>query len=306
MNPTERQDTAPIPPQSQAAIDAYLDEIWLERGLAENTLVAYRRDLAYLARHIARPLLVVTPEDLLLCISDRFQRGYKTRSSARWLSCVKGFYQHQVVKGRLAADPSADLDLPKLGRSLPGSLSEVEVSGLLAAPDVEDPVGLRDRAMLEVLYACGLRVSELTGLSLTSLNRRQGVVRIVGKGGKERLVPVGQEALRWVERYLEEGRPALVSGAASAALFPGRRGRPITRQAFWYALKRYAVRAGITREISPHTLRHAFATHLLNHGADLRAVQMMLGHADLSTTQIYTHIAQTRLKELHRQHHPRG
>jgi integrase/recombinase XerD len=306
MTIAEQQDGASIPPQSQAAIDTYLDEIWLERGLAENTLAAYRRDLAYLASHVARPLLAATPEDLLFCVSERFRRGYRTRSSARWLSCIKGFYRHQVFKGRLATDPSAELDMPKLGRSLPVSMSEAEVVGLLAAPDVEDPVGLRDRAMLEVLYACGLRVSELTGLSLTSLNRRQGVVRIVGKGGKERLVPVGQEALRWVERYLDEGRPALVAGIASAALFPGRRGRPITRQAFWYALKRYALQAGITRDISPHTLRHAFATHLLNHGADLRAVQMMLGHADLSTTQIYTHIAQTRLKELHRQHHPRG
>jgi integrase/recombinase XerD len=299
------EEVTAIPPPSQAAIDTYLDEIWLERGLAENTLAAYRRDLAYLARHVARPLLAATSEDLLRCVADRFQRGYKTRSSARWLSCVKGFYRHQVIKGRLATDPSADLDLPKLGRSLPGSLSEAEVVALLAAPDVQDPVGLRDRAMLEVLYACGLRVSELTGLSLTSLNRRQGVVRVVGKGGKERLVPVGQEALRWVERYLDEGRPSLV-GIASSALFPGRRGRPLTRQAFWHALKRYALLAGITRDISPHTLRHAFATHLLNHGADLRAVQMMLGHADLSTTQIYTHIAQTRLKDLHRQHHPRG
>jgi integrase/recombinase XerD len=245
-------------------------------------------------------------EDLLRCIADRFERGYKTRSSARWMSCVKGFYRHHVHKGRLAADPSAELDLPKLGRSLPGSLSEDEVMALLAAPDIDTPIGLRDRAMLEVLYACGLRISELTGLTLTALNRRQGVVRVRGKGGKERLVPVGQEALRWVERYLEHGRGALAADGVTPALFPSRLGRTMTRQTFWHAVKRYAVLAGITRDISPHTLRHAFATHLLNHGADLRAVQMMLGHADLSTTQIYTHIAQVRLKELHQAHHPRG
>lgn len=240
------------------------------------------------------------------CVAERFRAGYQTRSSARWLSCVRGFYRHQVHKGRLAVDPSAELDLPKLGRSLPGSLSEAEVTALLHAPDVDDPLGLRDRAMLELLYASGLRISELTGLNLTSLNRRQGVLRIVGKGGKERLVPVGQEALRWIERYLEESRPALVHGQHTAALFPSRRGRHMTRQTFWHAVKRYAGRAGIVREISPHTVRHAFATHLLNHGADLRAVQMMLGHADLSTTQIYTHIAQRRLKALHQAHHPRG
>jgi integrase/recombinase XerD len=180
------------------------------------------------------------------------------------------------------------------------------VTALLAAPDPDDPLGLRDRAMLELLYASGLRISELVGLTLTSLNLRQGVLRVLGKGGKERLVPVGQEALRWVEGYLASARPILVRGRATAALFPSRRGRPMTRQTFWHAVKRYAAAAGITREISPHTLRHAFATHLLNHGADLRAVQMMLGHADLSTTQIYTHIAQRRLKELHRMHHPRG
>ncbi|MFU8815717.1 MAG: site-specific tyrosine recombinase XerD [Pseudomonadales bacterium] len=295
-----------MPAASRALIEAYLDEVWLERGLSENTLAAYRRDLSQLAGGLPRPLLAATLENLLHCLAARFERGYKTRSSARWLSCVKGFYGHQVRKGRLAVDPSAELELPKLGRSLPGSLSESEVAALLAAPDVEDPLGLRDRAMLELLYASGLRVSELVGLTLTTLNRRQGVVRVIGKGGKERLVPVGQEALRWIERYLQEGRAALLGGGATAALFPSRRGRAMTRQTFWHAVKRYALQAGIAREISPHTLRHAFATHLLNHGADLRAVQMMLGHADLSTTQIYTHIAQSRLQELHRAHHPRG
>lgn len=292
--------------ESQAAIDSYLDEVWLERGLADNTLAAYRRDLRQLAGAVPIPLLRAGAQDIAGCLAQRFQQGYQARSSARWLSCVKGFYRHQVHKGRLTIDPSAELELPKLGRSLPGSLSEREVSELLAAPDVDDPLGLRDRAMLELMYASGLRVSEITGLTMAGLNQRQGVLRILGKGAKERLVPVGQEALAWVERYLVEGRPALLHGSATAALFPSRRGRAMTRQTFWHRVKRYARQVGIVREISPHSLRHAFATHLLNHGADLRAVQMMLGHADLSTTQIYTHVAQRRLKALHQAHHPRG
>ncbi|MFW6093539.1 MAG: site-specific tyrosine recombinase XerD [Pseudomonadota bacterium] len=295
-----------MPTESRAAIDGYLDEIWLERGLSANTLAAYRRDLEQLARGLDRPLLDATQGTLLECVAQRFRAGYRTRSSARWLSCVKGFYRHQVRKGRLAVDPSAELDLPKLGRSLPGALSEREVTALLAAPCVDEPVGLRDRAMLELLYATGLRISELVGLAVLSLNQRQGVVRVTGKGGRDRLVPVGHEALHWIERYLAEARPVLVRGNASPALFPSRRGRAMTRQTFWHAVKRYARKAGIRSDISPHTLRHAFATHLLNHGADLRAVQMMLGHADLSTTQIYTHVAQARLQALHRSHHPRG
>jgi integrase/recombinase XerD len=295
-----------LPPASRAAIDTFLDELWLERGLSANTLAAYRRDLTALAVAVDRPLLTVTPQNLLDCLAQRFRHGYRARSSARWLSCVRGFYRHQVYKGRLAVDPSAGLALPKLGRSLPGALSEQEVDALLQAPDTDDPVGLRDRAMLEMLYASGLRISELVGLPMTALNRRQGVVRIIGKGSKERLVPVGQEALRWADAYLQQGRPALVRGRPCGALFPSRLGRFMTRQTFWHAVKRYAAAAGIVRDISPHTLRHAFATHLLNHGADLRAVQMMLGHADLSTTQIYTHVAQARLKSLHETHHPRG
>jgi integrase/recombinase XerD len=298
--------SAPIPGESEAAIAAYLDEIWLERGLSDNTLAAYRRDLRQLAGALQVPLLAASPAELGACVADRYAAGYRTRSSARWLSCIKGFYRHQVHKGRLAVDPSADLEAPKLGRSLPGSLSEQEVTALLDAPDIDHPVGLRDRAMLELLYASGLRISELVGLTASALNLRQGVLRIVGKGGKERLVPVGEEALRWIERYVESARGELVRGSPTAALFPSRRGRPMTRQTFWHAVKRYAAAAGIERDISPHTLRHAFATHLLNHGADLRAVQMMLGHADLSTTQIYTHVAQRRLKALHEAHHPRG
>ena len=300
------QDEAPQLAASRITIDQYLDEIWLERGLAENTLAAYRRDLVHLARLLPGPLLLASPRHLLDAVADRFQAGYQTRSSARWLSCIKGFYRHQVHKGRLDSDPSARLELPKLGRSLPGSLSEDEVKSLMQAPDTDDPIGLRDRAMLELLYASGLRISELVGLSMAALNERQGVVRVLGKGGKERLVPVGHEALNWISHYLDQARPALVQGRPCSALFPSRRGRNMTRQTFWHAVKRYSTQAGIGREISPHTLRHAFATHLLNHGADLRAVQMMLGHADLSTTQIYTHIAQARLKELHKAHHPRG
>jgi integrase/recombinase XerD len=255
---------------------------------------------------LARPLLEATAADLLQAVAIRFAAGYRPRSAARWVSCVRGFYRHQVRKGRLAVDPSHELALPKLGRQLPASLSESDVVALLDAPDVSDPVGLRDRAMLELLYASGLRVSELVALTAASLNTRQGVLRVTGKGGKERLVPVGEEALEWIARYLEEARPALVQGRPSGALFPSRLGRTMTRQTFWHAIKRYALKADIRRPLSPHTLRHAFATHLLNHGADLRAVQMMLGHTDLSTTQIYTHVARARLKELHQAHHPRG
>ena len=290
---------------SDKEIDQYIDEIWLEKGLSENTLAAYRLDLGALKQNLVTPLLDATEHDLMAHLADRYEKGYQARSSARWLSCIKGFYRHNLDKGRLQADPAAHLEHPKLGRPLPGSLSESEVRALLAAPDVERPLGLRDRAMLEVLYATGLRISELVGLSTASLNLRQGVVRVVGKGGKERLVPVGQEALRWVVRFVEEGRRSL-SKADTAVLFPSRRGQVMARQTFWHAVKKYALKAGIHRPISPHTLRHAFATHLLNHGADLRAVQMMLGHADLSTTQIYTHIAQARLQELHKTHHPRG
>jgi integrase/recombinase XerD len=297
---------AAVPSASRQAIDVYLDELWLERGLAQNSLAAYRRDLTQLAGMLNRPLLEVTAQDLLGAVAQRFAAGYRPRSAARWVSCVRGFYRHQVRKGRLALDPSQGLALPKLGRQLPSTLSESEVLALLEAPDVTDPVGLRDRAMLELLYASGLRVSELVALTAASLNVRQGVLRVTGKGGKERLVPVGQEALGWIERYLADGRPALVEGRPSAVLFPSRFGRVMTRQTFWYAIKRHALKAGIQRQISPHTLRHAFATHLLNHGADLRAVQMMLGHADLSTTQIYTHVARARLKDLHERHHPRG
>ena len=294
------QKTIPSP-----CIDQYIDEIWLEKGLSVNTLAAYRRDLQALAEDAGKDLFQVSEADLLQVLAKRYGRGLQARSSARWLSCIKGFYRHSLARGRIAADPAAHVEHPRLGKPLPGALSEQQVETLLNAPDAETPIGLRDRAMLELLYATGLRISELVGLGLASINLRQGVVRVLGKGGKERLVPVGQEALAWVARFVRDGRPALF-GDRTEALFPSRLGRRMTRQTFWHAIKRHALQAGIDRSISPHTLRHAFATHLLNHGADLRAVQMMLGHADLSTTQIYTHIAQARLKNLHKAHHPRG
>ena len=287
------------------AIEQYLEETWLEKGLSENTLAAYRRDLCALESALGKSLADASQADLMQVLAQRYDQGYRVASSARWLSCVKGFYRHSLEKGRVSVDPAAHLEHPKLGRPLPDSLSEAQVRDLLGAPDISTAVGLRDRAMLEVLYATGLRVSELVGLNIASLNLRQGVVRVVGKGGKERLVPVGQEALSWVVRFVGEGRAAL-HGERTRALFPSQRGRQMTRQTFWHAIKRYALLAGIDQSLSPHGLRHAFATHLLNHGADLRAVQMMLGHSDLSTTQIYTHVAQARLKALHKAHHPRS
>ncbi|MEM1435234.1 MAG: site-specific tyrosine recombinase XerD [Pseudomonadota bacterium] len=284
------------------AIDVYLNELWLERGLAQNTLAAYRRDLNDLAGRLGKRLDDATPAELAEALAGRYASGYEPRSSSRWLSCLRGYYRHQVAHERRDDDPAAGLEAPKLGRALPKTLSEADVEALLAAPDVETARGLRDRAMLELLYATGLRISELVNLPLVALNRRQGVLRVVGKGSRERLVPVGEQALRWVARYVAEARPA----ATPMALFPGNRGQPMTRQTFWHAIKRYARSAAIRTDVSPHTLRHAFATHLVNHGADLRAVQMMLGHASLSTTQIYTHVAQARLQQLHETHHPRG
>ncbi len=288
-----------------ALIDRFLDAQWLEKGLSQNTLAAYRRDLRLLAAQLARhggTLLQADKGAINSCLANRVNN----RSMARLLSCLRGFYGWLVREGRLADDPTLDIQGPKLGRPLPKSLSESEVEALLAAPDAGDPVELRDRAMLELLYATGLRVSELVGLTLDRLSLNQGVARVVGKGSKERLVPVGEEALHWLQRYLAQARPLLLAGSLSPLLFVTRRGDGMTRQAFWYRVRHYALRAGISAPLSPHTLRHAFATHLINHGADLRVVQMLLGHSDLSTTQIYTHVAQARLQALHRQHHPRG
>ncbi len=302
-------DLAGLPDAERQRIDAFIDGLWMESGLSRHTLAAYRADLVGLARWLAArgSSLLAARRDLLLgYLAQRLQGGAKPRSTARLLSTLRRFYRYQVREGRLQEDPTAQIDSPKLGRPLPGALSEAEVEALLAAPAPDDPLGLRDRAMLELLYATGLRVSELVGLTMDQLNLRQGVVRVIGKGSKERLVPLGEEAGDWLDRYLAEARPALLKGRAAAPLFVTQRGEGMTRQAFWYRIKHYARLAGITRELSPHTLRHSFATHLLNHGADLRVVQLLLGHSDLSTTQIYTHVARQRLQELHAKHHPRG
>ncbi|NND67840.1 MAG: site-specific tyrosine recombinase XerD, partial [Halioglobus sp.] len=239
-------------------------------------------------------------------LGSRLEQGRSPRSTSRFLSCVRGFYRYMLREGRLTVDPTLDVESPKLGRPLPKSLSEQEVDTLLAAPDLEQALEFRDRTMLELLYACGLRVTELTSLQMSQLSMNQGVVRVFGKGSKERLVPVGEEALEWLRRYLAGPRMELLKNVPSEVLFPSRRGRQMTRQTFWYRIKIYAQRAEIKKALSPHTLRHAFATHLLNHGADLRVVQMLLGHSDLTTTQIYTHVARERMQELHATHHPRG
>lgn len=293
----------------QSLLDAFLDALWMEGGLSANTLSAYRADLAGLSRWLAarrKGLMQARNVDLLEYMASRIQAGAKPRSAARLLSSMRRFYQYHVREGRLEHDPSQLIDAPKLGRPLPKALTEQDVEALLGAPDTGQPLGLRDKAMLELLYACGLRVSELVTLAVTQVNLRQGVVRLVGKGAKERLVPSGEEALHWLQRYLAEARPELLRGAASEKLFVTQRGDTMTRQAFWYLIKRYALRVGVSGALSPHTLRHSFATHLLNHGADLRVLQLLLGHSSLSTTQIYTHVARERLKQLHATHHPRG
>jgi integrase/recombinase XerD len=291
-------------------VDRYLDALWMEKGLSENTLVSYRRDLTQFSNWLQSShqvsLLEVADSHLLSYLGWRIKQGHSARSTARFLSCIRGFYRYQLREGVLDSDPSLDIDSPKLGRPLPKSISEAEVEALLAAPAVDDPLELRDRTMLEILYGCGLRVSELVGLQIAQVSVNQGVVRVIGKGGKERLVPMGEEALTWLQRYLRGARMDLLKGVPADVVFPSRRGTQMTRQAFWYRIKIYARRAGVSPRLSPHTLRHAFATHLLNHGADLRVVQLLLGHSDLTTTQIYTHVARERMKDLHAKHHPRG
>jgi len=292
-------------------LDRFADGLWLSDGLARNTLEAYRHDLAQFAAWLAdengKPVVEANPADLQRHLAWQVEsRHAKPRTTSRLVSSLKRFYRFAVREGLRADDPSADLDSPKLPRSLPKSLSEEEVEALLAAPDVATPQGLRDRAMLETLYASGLRVSELVGLKGVQVSLDTGVVRVIGKGSKERLTPLGEDAIDWIERYRREARPQLLRARKSDALFVTSRGAPMTRQAFWALIKRHAKAAGVRHPISPHTLRHAFATHLINHGADLRVVQLLLGHADISTTQIYTHVARERLKALHRKHHPRG
>ena len=291
-------------------IEGFIDAMWMEKGLSNNTLSSYRRDLRqfhdWLAIEHGDTITQATRSSLQAYLGARLRQGQSPRSTARFLSCARGFYHYLLREGRITLDPTLDVESPRLGRPLPKALSEVEVDRLLQAPDLEQALELRDRTMLELLYACGLRVTELTSLQMVQLSMNQGVVRVFGKGSKERLVPVGEEALRWIQRYLAGPRGELLKGIPSEVLFPSRRGTQMTRQTFWYRIKIYAQRAGIKKHLSPHTLRHAFATHLLNHGADLRVVQMLLGHSDLSTTQIYTHVAQQRMQELHEQHHPRG
>lgn len=298
-----------MPAIDHPLIERFLESLWLEKGLSAHTRAAYRSDLALFNGWLqARDVqLADAGRELILDhLAWRLNEGYKARSTARLLSGLRGFYRFLLREQLISRDPTLQVDLPQLGRPLPKSLSEADVEALLAAPELDDPIGLRDRAMLEVLYACGLRVSELIGLTLEQVNLRQGVLRVFGKGSKERLVPLGEEAIAWIERYSKEARPFLLDGKPSDVLFPSQRGEQMTRQTFWYRIKHQAKVAGINKSLSPHTLRHAFATHLLNHGADLRVVQMLLGHSDLSTTQIYTHIARARLQELHAQHHPRG
>lgn len=288
-------------------IDQFLDAVWVEQGLSENTLSAYRSDLHIFSKWLAgKSLLDVDNGQLSSFLAYLYKNGISNRTSARVLSSLRRFYGYYIRENRITIDPTALIDSPYIGRSLPTSLSENDVELLLAAPEVAHVLGLRDKAMLEMLYATGLRVSELVDLKFEHISFRQGVVRVTGKGNKERLVPVGEEAMSWLDNYMAQARTAILGERQCNALFVTRRASGMTRQGFWYLIKRYAKKAGIDKALSPHTLRHAFATHLLNHGADLRVVQLLLGHSDLSTTQIYTHVASARLKELHTKFHPRG
>ena len=304
-------------PQNTSLLDEFCDAVWLEDGLAKNTLEAYRRDLRLFGEWQERQgrtsLLAATDSDLAAYFASRSmsraagkRRGIRSSTQARLHSSLKRFYHFLARGGRIDVDPTLKLDPPKKPPRFPKALSEEDVEALLAQADAATPLGLRDRAMLEVLYASGLRVSELVRLKLAQVSHDMGVVRVMGKGSKERLVPLGEEALAWLSRYSREARPAILKRRASDYVFVTARGAPMTRQAFWHLIKKRAASAVPGKTLSPHTLRHAFATHLLNHGADLRVVQLLLGHADISTTQIYTHVARERLKKLHRDHHPRG
>lgn len=312
--PAERRiQTLALPPAADAdlvAIDQFLERLWAEAGLARATLDSYRRDLDGFARWLGTRgtgLLSAGQQDIFAYLSERATQRYVARSNARLLSALRAFYAQQLRRKALAQDPTALIEAPRLGRSLPKALSESEIDALLQAPAIDTPTGLRDRAVIELMYAAGLRVSELVGLPAVAVNLRQGVLRVMGKGSKERLVPMGEEAQHWLQRYLDEARPRLAGKRALAPLFITDKGEALTRQQCWQLVKRLAAVAGIDpARISPHGLRHSFATHLLNHGADLRALQMLLGHSSLSTTQIYTLVAREGLKRLHRQHHPRG
>ena len=295
--------------RSEELIDRFIDAIWMERGLSQNTLGAYRADLMTLGRGLAehdKPIDLADKADLLAFIAKRVESGAKPRSTARQLSSFRRFFRYIMREGLRDSDPTADIEMPRIGRSLPQTLSEEEVDVLLSAPNTDEPLGHRDRAMLELLYATGLRVSELINIQQSQINFNEGVLRIVGKGDRERLIPLGEESQRWICDFIDGPRMEILLERQTDYLFPTRRGDRMTRQAFWHIIKRYAEKAAIRKKLSPHSLRHAFATHLLNRGADLRVVQLLLGHSDLSTTQIYTHVARERLKDLHSEHHPRG
>lgn len=292
-------------------LDEFSDALWLEDGLSRNTLESYRRDLdkfaTWLQTQHGGGLLAATHADIQGFLAHLVSKQKaRATSTSRAISSLKRLYRYLLRQNKITVDPTLQIATPKLPRSLPKSLTEEDVETLLNAPDINNPLGMRDRTMLEVLYASGLRVSELVGLLIMQISLNEGVVRVMGKGSKERLVPLGEEALDWIRRYLVEARPALLAGKVSDALFVTQCGEGMTRQMFWYLIKKYAKQGGLQKPLSPHTLRHAFATHLLNHGADLRVVQMLLGHSDIATTQIYTHVARERLKQLHAKHHPRG
>ncbi|WP_434634794.1 site-specific tyrosine recombinase XerD [Vibrio sp. SCSIO 43086] len=300
----------PVNQQDFSLVEQFLDAMWMERGLSENTLASYRNDLmkllTWMEKHRYR-LDFISLSGLQEYQSYLVDLDYKQTSRARMLSAIRRLFQYLHREKVRADDPSALLVSPKLPQRLPKDISEEQVDALLEAPDPNDPVELRDKAMLELLYATGLRVTELVSLTMENISLRQGVVRVTGKGGKERLVPMGENAVDWIETFIQQGRPALLGDTSSDIVFPSKRARQMTRQTFWHRIKYYALIAGIgTEQLSPHVLRHAFATHLLNYGADLRVVQMLLGHSDLSTTQIYTHVATERLKQIHSQHHPRA
>jgi len=297
-----------LAPDDGAELDTFIDHLWLEDGLSKNTLESYRLDLTTFGLWLptqGKQLLTVDQADIQQYLAVKFPQN-KPRSISRLIASLRRFYRYCLRENKISVDPTLQIESPKLPRSLPKSLNEDEVVALLNAPNLNEPAGLRDRAMLELIYACGLRVSELVSIKTTEVSVSDSVVRVTGKGSKTRLVPMGEEAADWIARYLSEARQAILQKRLCDALFVTNRGEAMTRQAFWYLIKRYALLAGITKHMSPHVMRHAFATHLLNHGADLRVVQMLLGHADISTTQIYTHVARERLKRLHSAHHPRG
>lgn len=298
-----------LPDSELSLVEAWLDNSWMEKGLSDHSLSNYRRDLLQFASWLSAHGCTLARCDrirLFDYLAYLHQRGLSARSVSRQLSALRGFYRWAVRERQAGEDPTLLVERPKIGRPLPKTLTEDDVEALLAAPDTDTALGLRDRAMLEVLYAAGLRVSELVSLTLPQVNTRQGLVRVVGKGNKERLVPLGEEALAWLQQYLRDARPVLLGEQQSDVLFPSQRSQMMTRQTFWHRLKQMALTAGVQKPLSPHTLRHAFATHLLNHGADLRVVQLLLGHSDLSTTQIYTHVARQRLQDMHARYHPRS